>query len=548
MGVIERALKINERVEKAINQKLNILEYQVPGREQAASALLTFRQSEYEVWASGNPANLFGFYQTYRKVPGEFGTFTMQRFWEWIDKDSVKMHYPLAEMIMNQMKSLLFASEPDIAIVNKEDNLNDDVEKESDTALDDANQTLKLILDEANFNELCQEGVRVETYSGTLGWRYIMNTNISEYPFVLSYPAEKIHFRTELGKVQEIIFLDEYQTSGKTPKRYRLKSHYGKGYITHVLWLLKETKEIKEVPLDTLEETSGLKDIYLVDVNNKKIDIMLATFKKNRSDSNEFPNLPYGGSDFEGIIDTLHSADEWYSLRSNYGRKTRPQVARTEDATPYDVDTRKSTPPADWKNDMTIVPNVDNADDLKKKIFRDVPQIDVTPFDNAIAEDVRTAYRKIGISLVTANLEGVAANISGRALELKEEATVTVRSNKIKLWKPFLQDSFRLLLIYNSLKTVPSIKDAADYYTITETFDYDYQIEFPSYHGQTYAEKLQEAKESIGVLDRQTILERLLVGEYSEEEIKEIVARAKIENGEFLLPNQVTTDDPTTDE
>ena len=164
------------------------------------------------------------------------------------------------------------------------------------------------ILEDNEHNEKYQTSVMLETYSGSVAYRIVFNNEISDYPIFMPYPAERFELRTELGKIFEIIFKDTYKNKDKT---YLLKSHYGKGYIKHKLWLCDSSGDPKkEVDISTLEETKDFNDIIITLDGKKPLNVMLATFKKNRTQTTYYSGTEYGGSDFEGITDTFHMIDE----------------------------------------------------------------------------------------------------------------------------------------------------------------------------------------------------------------------------------------------
>ena len=211
---------------------------------------------------------------------------------------------------MNCLKGMIFADDLDINIV-KENDKGEALEDESR----ELTNLLKDILEENDHNEKYQTGSLMETYSGSLSFRIVFNEDISEYPIIIHYPAEKIKLRTTLGKIQEVIYEDDYK---QDKKRYRLKSHYGKGYIKYHLWECDDSgNEKKEVPIETVEElATGYNDIIITLDGKTPLNMILAPFKKNRTKSNEFIDSEYGGSDFEGITDVFHMIDELYSQKN----------------------------------------------------------------------------------------------------------------------------------------------------------------------------------------------------------------------------------------
>jgi hypothetical protein len=532
MGLVKALF--GKELNKMVDEKLNDFKYEVPNREQSLPKLLTFRQQEYNVWASGNPADLLKFYGNYTMNPSETSAESRQLFWEWVAGVNTvpKLHFPTPEIIINQMKSLLFSDDLDIYVnVEKEKMLDDSGKEKDDKLSEETTNTLREILLNNDSNEKYQSSVMYETYSGTVAWRYVMDSELSDYPIIIPYPAERVELKSKLGKIQEIIFLDEYKYRDK---KYTLKSHYGKGYIKYHLWFRN-----KEVALNTVPELAeGYDDIVITLDGTNPIPIMLATYKKNRSSSNEFMGTEYGGSDFEGLIDTFHLIDELYSQKNLYIRRARPFMSLTDRQVTMN-DKGKATLPKEYELD-TIIRRGNAEDKTTSDVQRSLPDLLVTPYDDSITREIMTCFLKIGLSRTSGDFEGVGANASGDALERREKSTIVTRQNKIKLWKSFLQNGFRLLLIYNSLKdNTPTMADGVQTFKIDNDFDYTYQIDFPTYNNQTLIEKLEEATKAKGlVFDTKTTVEHVLRDLYTKEEKAEIVKNLKIEEGIPLIGDE----------
>jgi hypothetical protein len=194
-------------IDNKVNSQLNVFRYEVPGKELMLPRLAMFRQQEYKIWAEGNPADLIKFYGMYSLVPGEMETGSRQLFWEWVKgiNNVPKLHYPAPEIIMNQMKSLIFADDLDVSVVVKGDKADDDGNyKEDEKASREMTTELLNILKENDSNEKYQTGCLMETYSGSLSFRPVYNDEVSEYPIILPYPAEKIGLRSKLGRYTKL--------------------------------------------------------------------------------------------------------------------------------------------------------------------------------------------------------------------------------------------------------------------------------------------------------------------------------------------------------
>lgn len=520
---------IGEVVEKEVNKKFdNVYKVNILGTEVVKNALFNYRQQEYKTWSLDSANKLLEFYNTYIN-PAPYNTERLL-FWSWVKDVKVpKLHYSAPQRVINQMKSLLFASELDIHITCGN--------KEKDKKLD---EILHKILEDNNLYELLQQSVNFETYSGTLSWKPTMDTELSNSPLIEAYPAEQIMFREKRKKAQEIIYLDKYKSNNN--KTFFLKSIYGKGYIKYELWD-KDFK--KEYPLNTIKELGQLKNIVIADSNGVPLDILLATYKKNREINSEFPDSLYGGSDFQGVTDSFHLIDELYSQKMLVTRRSRPITRMSEALLPYDINTGRSVLPKEYENDILLTKK-DSELQEKGMLDRDVPILSVSEYDSAIQEELKNIFATIGMAYTSVGLEAHSANISGVALQTKEKMTIIIRNNKIRLWKAFLKQSLRLLMIFNDLKTAKCVDNGETItYQIEDSYDYEYQIEFPNFYDQSIDEKIESVNKMMdsGLIDRKTAFDRVFGSEYTDKERDLIIMNAKIENDIPLLDEDVTVVD-----
>lgn len=513
---------VGAMVQKEVDNRLSI---RMPTADENDQALLEYRQREYKLWANSNPDKLLYFYKTQHTVTTDGVMYNRQPFWRWVGtKPSVaKFHYPAPESILNYMKSLLFGTGIEITIYD------DDKNKAKEL-----NEIKDEMLEEININHLLQVSSFMETYSGTLAYRFVIDTDISDTPIIIPYPAERIEFTKKYDRAMEVIFKDYHKIKDKV---YTQKSIYGYGYIDYELYNDKG----KQVPLNAITQTENLKPVVFKGKDGKPIKMLMCSWKQNRTHSNEFPEELYGGSDFEGIIDSFHIIDETYSTKVNYQRKTRPIVSYSIDALPRDKsgNVRK---PKEWEHDGIELDPRQTADDLSKLIYRSVTEINMDGYDKAIEEEMKTIFQKIGIAYSSAGLISLPSNVSNEALTTIEKATVVTRDNKIALWKPFLIDTMILAFIYKDLIEA-GVKENADglIYTVdVEKYDFNIAVEFPDYHNQSFNEKLEIVSKAYreGLIDLKTAIE-WLYEDLDEEQVKLMVVRIKQEQGNTLLRDEV---------
>lgn len=481
-----------------------------PIREWQKDKRQELQSMEYRMWFEGKQEKLEWFYKQYMINVADHYTLSYRDniFWKVVNKDSVKLHFPLGGMISDAMANLLFHKAPEMTIEAK---------SESETEL--LTEILVNTLQENGFDELLQKGGQLESYSGTLACRVIIDTNFSEYPIIKFHPASEFELVEEYGRAKEIIFNDIY-TYNK--KKYVLKSYYGKGYIRYLMFDERD----KEVPLSTIPETSQLKDIFLVDKSGEPLKILLAVYKVNRPCDNEFINSLYGESDYSSLMDTFQAIDETYSAIIDRVRKGHILTAVSEDLTTIDEKTGRVKRLDDYQL-KTITLNSSPDPSLKSVYDRTIPNIDISGLYESLQQMLRNALSRVGLSpnTVIENLGG--ANSSAQALEIREGVSERTRETKIRLWEKFLKDISRLIFIFYSMQIADVyLKDDKQiaYKVDDDGSEYEYKCVFPPYKPEDWKERLPTLKEALeaGLIDRENALKQLWKDDYTDEEIEQM--------------------------
>lgn len=502
-----KLFNIDKVVDEKVRERLNNF------NSKEIDTLLVYRESENSVWAKGSADRLLEFYKTTNRM-NTFNTETLQ-FWKWIGgKNAPKLHYPASTSILNSMKSLLFGVEPEIEFKT------DDDESREEKKYQELNERMNAIFKDNNLSDFFQKASYMESYSGTIGVKLTLDESITNKPIWQIYPQERLELGTRYGRVVEIRFLDYYNHDKKV---YTLKSLYGYGYIDYVL--LDDKNE--EVPLSTIPELSDLEAIQF----DKKI--MMAVYKKNRSNNNEFPDSPYGGSDFEGLIDIFHQIDEIYSTMAVYIRNTRPITSITESMLPTTNDGSRVHIPSEWAFDVVKLRKDQDATNVKQEIHRDAPQVKLDQYTDALRELFKLAYQRLGYSNITSNLDGVGANQSGVALQELEKSTLILYQNKVELWRAFIPKLVRLSLVYEDILKTGTIKD--DYE------DYELSVVFADYHDETFADKVEKFSKAYQAMaiDLSTLHKKTWADELTDDEIMTMTINVKIENGISLTQEEM---------
>ncbi len=137
--------------------------------------------------------------------------------------------------------------------------------------------------------------------------------------------GSKVDFAYKRGRLIEIIFKSYYE---KNNIHYELKEHYGYGYVKYHLY--KQEKDSIEVPLNTIESLSNLRNIEF----DKSIMWAVPFIYGNNS---KYPGR--GESIFDGKYDSFDSLDEIISQWLDAVRTGRAKTYIPEDLLPRDTET-----------------------------------------------------------------------------------------------------------------------------------------------------------------------------------------------------------------
>lgn len=151
---------------------------------------------------------------------------------------------------------------------------------------------------ENNVKELTREAVTKALWGGDGAFKWSIDTDISKYPIIEFYGADRVEFEYERGRLIAIIFKTRKIIKGK---KYELRERYDKKGITYKL-LDEDKKEVK------LEEFEDLKKYSKPVINNAEF-MMALPFILRKSDKFE----GRGKSIFDGKIGSFDAFDEIWS-------------------------------------------------------------------------------------------------------------------------------------------------------------------------------------------------------------------------------------------
>lgn len=458
---------------------------------------------ENKVWYDGNAQKLEYFYKS------NYGPNIIHqyKFWQMVNTQMPRLHYPLASTISETMGNLLFNDKPEITIDSGSKSRN----KKYQSRLDD-------ICDLNELQTILQEGARLQSYSGSVGMKLNFDSNIADAPLITTYPKEDFYVERKFGQVVYIDFYDYYK------EEYKLVSRYGRGYIHYKLYHNRD-----EVSLSTLDETAKLKDVAFFDKDGLIINTLFATVIGNKTKDGE--------SDYADLHDTFHGIDEVYSTFLTYIRRTKPNVFITEDIAKKDKN-GEALPLNEFDNIITILDEAPMGENGRRdsKIERSIHEVKIEGYKSSMDKLRNTVLEKIGISPATIGIDSAGGNASAEALRVRERTSIKTRSQKLELWRESLKEFIAAIFIFDQLMNTG--EEAKEGVYISESLDTSFEIklDFGSYIKEDLKERSKVYRELLkdGVISVSFAISQIFGDKLTEDELMRLVIETKTESGKTL--------------
>ena len=265
--------------------------------------LLDFEANAFvnEIWFRGESYELEQLYKSIPDYKYSFWGATSTRGLE-----IRKIHTGLPKIIVNTLTNVCVDDMQDIKIENiGKDNDWKEIEKEND------------------FKNLVKKAVKKALVTGDGAFKISIDTEVSQYPILEFYEADRIEVKRERGRIKEIRFKKQFNKQGIS---YVLKECYGYGYIEYKLYDAYNN----EIGLDKLEKTKDLQNVYF-----DKSLIMVEYLSFFSSDKWE----GRGQSVFDSKRDNFDALDEAWSQWIDALRANRTKTYIPEDLLPRDINT-----------------------------------------------------------------------------------------------------------------------------------------------------------------------------------------------------------------
>ena len=288
-------------LKNAIRSFLNLTS--ASGLQIQIDELLDFEANAFvnEIWFRGDSYELEQLYKSIPDYKYSFWGATSTRGLE-----IRKIHTGLPKIIVNTLTNVCVDDMQDIKIENiGKDNDWKEIEKEND------------------FKNLVKKAVKKALVTGDGAFKISIDTEVSQYPILEFYEADRIEVKRERGRIKEIRFKKQFNKQGIS---YVLKECYGYGYIEYKLYDAYNN----EIGLDKLEKTKDLQNVYF----DKSI-IMAEYLSFFASDKWE----GRGQSVFDSKRDNFDALDEAWSQWIDALRANRTKTYIPEDLLPRDINT-----------------------------------------------------------------------------------------------------------------------------------------------------------------------------------------------------------------
>jgi hypothetical protein len=473
-----------------INKKIGeYLTREVPDIDPSATIVRDehFKLLENRCWFMASNANeLENFYKTTQPAGRIFSS---QSFYHKVQGKVPRVHIAIPKLITKTIVGLVFSEAPELTISTGNEATDEEL-----------NEQILDTLKENNRNSFFSNMAAQMSYSGAVGIKFVMDTDVSDKVIFQSYPKEDLEIERKYGRLTEVIFKDYFDDG------YVLKSHYGKGYIHYELF----DKANKIQPLDKLEETASLKDIEFT--NSKEI---MAVYIENNGN---------GESDYEGCLDQFELIDEIKSTMLYIERALKPKRGVPSGLCEIDRDSGKTVLPNSWDVEEVLLEVEDPEQKIKNMSDMVFNSADLTSYENLYNDTLKSILNIVGLSQSTIGENDGGSNSSSLALNIREKASLRKRSNLILLYDEALQKLAKLILQYN-------MATWGDGTVVFPEIEGEFSCDFSEYASPSYDDMVKTLSAALqaGLISQREAIHELYDGDMSDEDQEAMLAEIKSE-------------------
>lgn len=448
-----------------------------------------------KLWYRGEAYELEQFFKNISSDP-----VNKARFWSAVPSENLsirKIHSGMPAMIADRLSDIVVADIDSIEVTEE-----------------DANKVWEEIRKDNKFDDDIGDVLTKVLVSGDGAFKLSIDTDISKYPIIEFFEADRVEYVAKRGRLQEVKFFTYYN---KDNRRYKLIESYGKGYVNYNLVDDRDN----EVSLNILEETNELKDVTFNGDFIMAVPLMF--FKSPKWDGR-------GKSIFDSKSDSFDALDEVISQWIDAIRDGRVQKYIPEDLIPKNPDTGQLMKPNSFDNKFIKIGS-SLAEDSKNEI--DMKQADIKY--EAYVESYANAIDMCLQGIISPSTLGIdlKKTDNAEAQREKEKTTLYTRNKMVDMLTEVIPYLVKIVLKTNDVlnKKTPG--------------EYEATIEFGEYASpsfDTVVEIVGKAK-SYGIMSIEKAVDELYGDTMTDEEKAIEVQRVKEQNGMIDTEEPKVVDD-----
>lgn len=448
-----------------------------------------------KLWYRGEAYELEQFFKNISSDP-----VNKARFWSAVPSENLsirKIHSGMPAMIADRLSDIVVADIDSIEVTGE-----------------DANKTWEEIRKDNKFDDDIGDVLTKVLVSGDGAFKLSIDTEISKYPIIEFFEADRVEYVARRGRLQEVKFFTYYN---KENRRYKLVESYGKGYVNYNLIDDRDN----EVSLSVLEETNELKDVTFNGDFIMAVPLMF--FKSPKWDGR-------GKSIFDSKSDSFDALDEVISQWIDAIRDGRVQKYIPEDLIPKNPDTGQLMKPNSFDNKFIKIGS-SLAEDSKNEIDMKQADIKYEAYVESYANAVDMCLQGI-ISPSTLGID-LKKTDNAEAQREKEKTTLYTRNKIVDTLTEVIPHLVEIILKTNDVLN----KKTPGEYEVSITFG-----EYASPSFDTVVEIVGKAK-SYGIMSIEKVVDELYGDTMTDEEKTIEIQRIKEQNGMFEAEEPKTVDD-----
>ena len=292
------------------------------------------------------------------------------------------------------------------------------------------------IAKENKIKSLLRDAVVCTLWGGDGAFKWSIDTDISKYPIIEFYPADRVEYECERGRLVAIIFKTKKIIKGK---RYELRERYDNKGITYKL--LDEDK--KELNIEAFDELSKYKP-----VENNAGFIMAKQMMFRESQKFE----GRGKSIFDGKLDNFDAFDEVWSNWMLAVRKGQIKTYIPDCFVPRDQKTGMVLKANDFDSDFVV--GSDMGENAKNEIMTTQGQIQY----EALLSSYVTALDQCLQGLLSPSTLGIDVKKldNAEAQREKEKTTLYKRNQIVEVLTETIKDIVDITFkVYDNMNKKP---------------------------------------------------------------------------------------------